>query len=145
MTNDTGNGHVETEKLKRILFKMGGRILMISIIALSGFALQQQKTNADIDPQKNVYLFLHASMDLEGKSINALVANGFSKEKIIVATPHNVGKVGDYMAMLWLPPTPDHIKIQQITGVVDVKPEGLIGYWKGVSKEELYTIPLELD
>ena len=145
MTNNTKNCPLETEKLKRILFKMGGRILMLSSIALSGLALQQKIVNADIDSQKNVYLFLHASMDLEEKSIKALVANGCSKENIMVATPHNVGKVGDYMAMLWLPPTPDHIKIQQITSVAEVKPEGLIGYWKGVSKKELYTIPLELD
>ncbi|KAA3604447.1 MAG: hypothetical protein D8M57_13580 [Candidatus Scalindua sp. AMX11] len=120
-------------------------MFIILSIALFGLAFQQREVKADIDLEKDVYLFLHASFDLEEKSIEALVANGFSKERIIVATPRNIGKEGDYMAMLWLPPKPDHIKIQQITKVVDVEPEGMIGYWKGVTKEELYTIPLELE
>jgi hypothetical protein len=46
------------------------------------------------------------------------------------------------MAMLWMPPNPDHIKIQKITKIVEVKPEGMIGLWKGVSKDDLFTIPL---
>ena len=41
---------------------------------------------------------------------------------------------GDYMAMLWMPPNPDQIKIQQITKVEEVEPEGMIGLWKGVCK-----------
>jgi len=56
--------------------------------------------------------------------------------------PNKVGNVGDYMAMLWMPPNPDHIKIQKITKVVDVPPEGMIGLWKGVSKEDLFTVKL---
>ncbi|MDR4506503.1 MAG: hypothetical protein MRK01_17160 [Candidatus Scalindua sp.] len=131
--------------LKRVFFNAGGRMCIIAIIALFGLASQQKNSMADIDPQKNVYLFLHSSFDLEEKSIETLVSNGFSKDKIIVATPRNIGKAGDYMAMLWLPPTPDHIKIQLITNVAEVEPEGLIGYWKGVTKKELYTIPLALD
>jgi predicted metalloprotease len=95
-----------------------------------------------IDEQKNVYLFIHGRMDLQEKAISALVSKGFSKERIIMALPNKVGNVGDYMAMLWMPPTPDHIKIQQITRVEEVKPEGMIGLWKGVSKEDLETIPL---
>ncbi len=47
------------------------------------------------------------------------------------------------MAMLWMPPNPDHIKIQKITKVVEVEPEGVVGLWKGVSKDDLFTIPLE--
>jgi len=96
-----------------------------------------------IDTQKNVYLFTHGRMDLQEKAVNALVSNGFSKEKIIMALPSKTGNVGDYMAMLWMPPTPDHIKIQNITKVEEVKPEGVIGLWKGVSKEDIETIPLE--
>ena len=41
-----------------------------------------------------------------------------------------------------MPPNPDHIKIQKITKVEEVEPEGMIGLWKGVSKEDLFTIPL---
>ena len=95
-----------------------------------------------IDTQKNVYLFTHGRMDLQEKAVSALVSKGFSKEKIVMALPSKVGNVGDYMAMLWMPPTPDHIKIQHITKVEEVKPEGVIGLWKGVSKEDIETIPL---
>jgi hypothetical protein len=44
--------------------------------------------------------------------------------------------------MLWMPPNPDHIKIQKIIKVEPVEPQGMIGLWKGVSKEDLFTIPL---
>lgn len=96
-----------------------------------------------IDTTKSVYLFTHGRRDLEADATNSLVANGFSKEKIFSARPDVVGEVGDYMAMLWMPPTPDHIKIQKITKVEPVKPEGMIGLWKGVTKEDLLTIPIK--
>lgn len=95
-----------------------------------------------IDQTRNVYLFTHGRKDLEEKSKDILAANGFSKEKIINAVPDKVGNTGDYMAMLWMPPNPDHIKIQKITKVEDVVSEGMIGKWKGVSKDDLFTIPL---
>jgi hypothetical protein len=47
------------------------------------------------------------------------------------------------MAMLWRPPTPDQIKIQEITKVEEVKPEGMIGLWKGVSQDDIEAIPFE--
>lgn len=96
-----------------------------------------------IDPQKSVYLFVHGRRDLEQAAINVLVARGFSKGKIVSARPDTVGTVGDYMAMLWMPPNPDHIKIQRITKVEPVKPEGMIGLWKGVSKEDLFSVPIK--
>ena len=98
---------------------------------------------AEIDTQKSIYLFLHGRMDLKEKAENAITAKGFSKEKIIMALPTKVGEVGDYMAMLWRPPTPDQVKIQEITKVEEVEPEGMVGLWKGVSKEDIDTIPLE--
>ena len=98
---------------------------------------------AEIDTQKNVYLFLHGRMDLKEKATNALTAKGFDAGKVIMALPTKVGEVGDYMAMLWMPPNPDHIKIQQITKVEKVEPEGMIGLWKGVSKDDIDTTPLE--
>lgn len=97
---------------------------------------------AEIDTLKNVYLFTHGRMDLQEKAVSALISKGFLKEKIVMALPSKVGNVGDYMAMLWMPPNPDHIKIQHITKVEEVKPEGMIGLWKGVSKEDIETIPL---
>lgn len=98
---------------------------------------------SQIDPAKSVYLFTHGRRDLEEKAVNALVSNGFAKEKVISAKPDSVGSIGDYMAMLWMPPNPDHIKIQKITKVEQVQPEGMIGLWKGVSKEDLFTIPIK--
>ena len=96
-----------------------------------------------VDTTKAVYLFTHGRRDLEQSATDALVTNGFAKDKISSARPDTVGNVGDYMAMLWMPPTPDHIKIQKITKVEEVKPEGMIGLWKGVSKEDLFIIPLK--
>ena len=96
----------------------------------------------EIDTAKDVYLFLHGRMDLNEKATNALTSKGFDKEKIIMALPTKVGNVGDYMAMLWMPPNPDHIKIQQITKVEEVEPEGMIGLWKGVAKDDVDSIPL---
>ena len=96
----------------------------------------------EIDTQKDVYLFLHGKMDLKDKATSALVSKGFSEGKITMASPNKVGNVGDYMAMLWMPPNPDHIKIQQITKVEEVEPEGMIGLWKGVSQEDIESIPL---
>ena len=82
-------------------------------------------------------------MDLQEKAVSALVAKGFSKDRIITALPTKVGQVDDYMAMLWMPPNPDHIKIQKITKIEKVEPEGMVGLWKGVSKDDLFSIPLE--
>jgi hypothetical protein len=98
---------------------------------------------AEIDTQKHVYLFLHGRMDLKEKAMKALTARGFLNDKVSMALPNKVGNVGDYMAMLWMPPNPDHVKIQQITKVEEVEPEGMIGLWKGVSKEDIDTIQLE--
>jgi hypothetical protein len=97
----------------------------------------------EIDSEKDVFLFTHGRMDLQEKSVNALLAKGFSKEKIVTAMPDKVGSIGDYMAMLWMPPNPDHIKVQKITNVEKVESVDVTGLWKGVSKEDLFTIPLE--
>ncbi len=75
--------------------------------------------------------------------MNALASNGFQKENVVMADPKQAGEVGDYMAMLWMPPNPDHIKIQQITAIEACEPDGMIGVWKGVSKDDLFEIKLE--
>ena len=82
-------------------------------------------------------------MDLKEKATKALTTKGFAADKITMALPNKVGNVGDYMAMLWMPPNPDHIKVQQITKVEEVEPEGMIGLWKGVSKDDIDTLSLE--
>ena len=98
---------------------------------------------SEIDTTKKVYLFTHGRMDLHEKSIGLLVSNGFSKENIVMADPKLAGEVDEYMAMLWMPPNPDHIKIQKITKVEPCEPEGMIGVWKGVTKEDISEIKLE--
>lgn len=98
---------------------------------------------AEIDTSKDVYLFLHGRMDLKEKAMNALRSKGFVADKVTMALPNKVGNVGDYMAMMWMPPNPDHVKIQQITKVEKVEPEGMIGLWKGVTKDDVESIPLE--
>ncbi|CAE6497505.1 hypothetical protein [Candidatus Nitrosotenuis uzonensis] len=97
---------------------------------------------SQIDTTKDVYLFVHGRMDLLQKSVDALIANGFQREKIVTAVPNKVGNVGDYMAMLWMPPNPDHIKIQKITKVEPAEPVGMIGLWKGVTKEDILKIQI---
>ena len=97
---------------------------------------------ADIDTSKNLYLFTHGLQYLKEKSTNALIANGFSKDKIVIALPSEAGNVDDYMAMLWMPPNPDHIKIQKITKVEPADAEGMIGVWKGVSKDDIFEIKI---
>ena len=116
---------------------------MVIIVVLIGLALQQRKDGTEIDREKDVYLFLHGRTDLQEKAVTILVTYGFSKEKIIKASSENVGSVGDYMAMIWMPSDPDHIKIQLITGVKEVEPEKIFGLWKGVSKKDIDTISLE--
>ncbi len=134
---------LETNREKRV--KLGGwkRIITVAVIVCGGLALAQRMSSAEIDFQKDVYLFLHGRTDLQEKSVNALVAYGFLKERISLATPEKVGNVGDYMAMLWKPPDPDHIKLQKITGVEKTEPEKIKGLWKGVSREDIDTIPLK--
>ena len=96
----------------------------------------------DIDATKNVYLFTHGRQDLLEKSTDVLVANGFSKDKIVLADPKEAGNVDDYMAMLWMPPNPDHIKIQLITKVEPAEASGMIGVWAGGSKDDLFQIKI---
>ena len=102
------------------------------VIASSGFALLKGEFS------KNRGM----KMDLKEKAMNALITKGFTEDKVIMALPTKVGNVGDYMAMLWMPPNPDHIKIQQITKVDEVEPEGMVGLWKGVSKDDIDTVQL---
>ena len=83
-------------------------------------------------------------MDLHEKMLDSLASNGFQKENAIMGNPKQAGEVGDYMVQLWPPgPAPNQIKIQQITKVEEVEPEGMVGLWKGVSKEDLFEIKLE--
>lgn len=96
----------------------------------------------DIDSAKTVYLFTHGQAALWDKSVEALESRGFSKDKIVKADLQKVGNTGDYMAMLWMPPNPNRIKVQIITKVEDVPPDARIGLWKGVSKDDLFEIML---
>ncbi|MBO1225577.1 MAG: hypothetical protein JYX80_14230 [Candidatus Scalindua sediminis] len=141
MTYEKGHVRLAIEKMSPGEFMVLGAIVTAMIAVLIAIVSEQNKS--EIDLEKDVYLFLHGRTDLQEKAVTALVTYGFSKEKIIKASSENVGSVGDYMAMLWTPSDPDHIKIQLITGVKEVEPEKIFGLWKGVSKKDIDTISLE--
>ncbi len=141
MTYEKGHIRLAIEKMSPGEFTVLGGIIMVIIAVLIGLVSEQNKP--EIDREKDVYLFLHGRADLQEKAVTALVTYGFSKEKIIKASSENVGSVGDYMAMLWMPSDPDRIKIQLITGVKEVEPEKIFGLWKGVSKKDIDTISLK--
>jgi len=143
MTDENGHIRRDLEKINPGGFTVMGIIVTAMIAVLIATMLEQDKT--EIDPQKDVYLFLHGRADLQEKAETALVAYGFPKEKIIKASSENVGKAGDYIAMLWRPPRPDHIKIQLITRVKEVEYEKIFGLWKGVIKKDIDTISLDAD
>ncbi len=141
MTNEKGHIRRGIEKMSPGEFTVLGGIIMVIIAVLISLVSEQNKP--EIDREKDVYLFLHGRTDLQEKAVTALVTYGFSKEKIIKASSENVGNVGDYMAMLWMPSDPDRIKIQLITGVKEVEPEKIFGLWKGVSNKDIDTISLK--
>ncbi len=141
MTHEKGHIRRDIEKIKFGELTVLSAVVLAVIAVLILLMLEQDKI--EINPQKDVYLFLHGSTDLQERAETILVAYGFQKEKIITATSENVGSVGDYMAMLWMPPDPDHIIIQLITGVKEVEPDKIFGLWKGVSNKDIDTISLE--
>ncbi len=141
MTDEKGHIRRDIEKIKFGELTVLSAVILAVIAVLISLMLEQDKT--EINPQKDIYLFLHGRTDLQEKAETVLVAYGFQKEKIITATSENVGSVGDYMAMLWMPPDPDHIIIQLITGVKEVEPDKIFGLWKGVSNKDIDTVSLE--
>ncbi len=143
MTDEKGHIRRDLENIKPGGVTVMGIIIMAVIAVVIAAMLEQDET--EIDPQKNVYLVLHGRADLQERAETSLIAYGFQKEKITVASSENVGSVGDYIAMLWRPPRPDHIKIQKITKVKEVEPDKIIGFWRGVSGKVIDTISLEKD
>lgn len=143
MTDEKGHIQRDTEKIKPGTFAILGIIITAMIGVVIAAVIEHINTDTEIDPQRDVYLFLHGRTDLREKAETALIAYGFAKEKIITASSENVGDVGDYMAMLWRPPRPDQIKIQKITEVKEVEPDKTFGLWKGVLKKDIDTILLE--
>ena len=110
MKNEKGHIRRDLENIKPGGVMVVGIIIMAVIAVVIAVVLEQDDTK--IDSQKDVYLFLHGRADLQERAETSLVAYGFQKERITVASSENVGSVGDYSAMLWRPPRPDHIKIQ---------------------------------
>jgi hypothetical protein len=143
MTDEKGRIRRDLEKINRGGVMVVG-IIIIAVIAVVIAAMLEQD-DTEIDPQKEVYLFLHGRADLQERAETSLIAYGFQKDKITVASSENVGSVGDYIAMLWRPPRPDHIKIQKITKVKEVGPDKIIGFWRGVSGKVIDIIFLEED
>lgn len=96
----------------------------------------------EIDIVRPVYLFLHGRMDLHDRAMAALTRAGFSASRVELATPTKAGEPGDYAAMAWMPPNPDHIKVQRIASVEAVEAAGMEGVWRGVKREDLFEVPL---
>src|SRR3989338_3404366 len=103
MTDKKRHIRLDLEKVKPGGFAVIGIIVTTMIAVVIASVLEHIKTGTEIDPEKDVYLFLHGRTDLQEKAETALVAYGFPKEKIIKASSEKVGKAGDYMAMLWRP------------------------------------------
>ncbi len=143
MANEKGKFHLLIERMEFKEFKTLWVIFVIATVFFIGAVMDQIESAAKIDPKKDVYLFLHGRKDLKEEAESILISLGFQKENIIVASSKNVGSVDDYMAMLWRPPRPDQIKIQQITEVKDVEPDKMFGLWKGVSKKDIDFFPLK--
>ncbi len=142
MTREKGKLRLIIERLRFDEYKVLWVIIAIGTIFYIGVVMEQIETGR-IDPEKNVYLFLHGRDDLQEEAENILLSLGFPKENIIVASSKNVGGVGDFMAMLWRPPRPDQIKIQEITEDKDVEPDKMFGQWKGVLKRDIDSFPLK--
>ena len=143
MKDEQGHIRQDREKIGPGEFAISAIIITAMIGVIIAAALEHMNTETEIDPKKDIYLFLHGRSDLQEKAEAALVSYGFQKEKIIKASSEKVGKAGDYVAMLWRPPKPDHIKIQKITKVKEVEPDKIFGLWKGVSKRDIDTVSLE--
>ncbi len=143
MTHEKGKFRLIIERMKFEEFKVLWIIIALGSAFYIGVVMDQIETAVKIDSKKDVYLFLHGRKDLREKAEDILTTLGFSKENIIAASSENVGDVGDYMAMLWRPPRPDQIKIQQITKVKDVEPDKMFGLWKGVLKKDIDSFPLK--
>ncbi len=137
MTHEKGKFRLIIERMKFEEFKVLWIIIALGTVFYIGVVMDEIDTAAKLDAEKDVYLFLHGRDDLQEEAENILITLGFPKQNIIVASSKNVGDVGDYMAMLWRPPRPDQIKIQQITMVKDVEPDKMFGLWKGVLKKDI--------
>ncbi len=143
MADEKGRIRRDLEKINRGGVMVVGIIIIAMIAVVVAAMLEEDDTKINL--QKEVYLFLHGRADLQERAETSLIAYGFQKEKITVASSENVGSVGDYIAMLWRPPRPDHIKIQKRTKVKEVEPDKIIGFWRGVSGKVIDTISLEKD
>ncbi len=143
MTKEKGYIQRDLKKIRPGGYTVMGIIFTAFLAIIIAAVLERINAESEINPQKDVYLFLHGMSDLQEKAETALVAYGFSKERIIKSSSENIGKAGDYVAMLWRPPRPDHIKVQKITEVKDVEPDKMFGLWKGVLKKDIDTLHLE--
>ncbi len=143
MAHEKGKFRLIIERMKFEEFKVLWVIFALASAVYIGAVMNQIETDTKIDPKKDIYLFLHGRNDLQEKAEDVLVSLGFAKENIIVASSKNVGSVDEYMAMLWRPPRPDQLKIQQITEVKDVEPDKMFGLWKGVLRKDIDSFPLK--
>ena len=85
MTDEKGHTRRNTEKMKPGGVAIMGIIItaMIAVVIAAVLEYMNTETEIEIDPQKNVYLFLHGRADLQEKAETALVTYGFPKKIIM--------------------------------------------------------------
>ena len=94
MTDEKGHISRDLQKIRPGEYMVMVIIVISTIAIVIAAVLEHINTETEIDPQKNVYLFLHGREDLREKAETVLIAYGFPKENIITASSENVGKAG---------------------------------------------------
>ena len=77
----------------------------------------------NIDRTKFVYLVPIKNNDLLDLVKSRLIELGFEKNQIINEDARKLGQVGDYIAQVWLPNEPTHLKVDIITKVATLSPQ----------------------
>ena len=139
MTDEKGHIRRDIENIKPGGLMAMGIIIMAVIAVVIAVVLEQDETK--IDPQKDVYSLPSRKGRPAGKSRDRPRSIWVSEGEGYRGNLRKCWKRGRYyIAMLWRPPRPDHIKIQKITKVKEVEPDQIIGFWRGVSGKIIDTI-----
>jgi hypothetical protein len=88
-------------------------------------------------------VIVHGQTNLMTEVTAKLVLKGFKKENIQMARVDKAGSIGDYVAMVWPPGTPQEIIVSQIgeSKITQNNPSAP-SVWQDVQQNELYRIPL---
>lgn len=93
------------------------------------------------DDSRNIYVLCHVNSRMFPQIRQILLSYGFQDKQIMKAVANKTGIVGDYVANLWPPLIPTHIRFHHITEVEE-KSEKIVGKWAGVVWEDIQCISL---